>query len=62
VLRTGKLLQVDLREALKKGTTIMPVIGWNVAVNGELNAQGVLEARIIERAKGRKSWGADSRG
>jgi hypothetical protein len=59
VLRNGQLLQVDLREALKNGTTIVPVIGRNVAVNGDFNSHGVLEAHIIWRAKGRQSWGVD---
>jgi hypothetical protein len=61
-LRTGKLLQVDLSEAFKKGTTDVPLIGRNVAVTGKLNAQGVLDASFMWRAKGPKSWGADSRG
>jgi len=60
VLRTGKLLMVDLSYALKEGTIVVPIVGSNVAVSGKLNAQGVLEARIIGRAKGRSGWGADA--
>ena len=37
VLRTGELLQVDLSQALRAGTTVEPIIGRNVAVNGNLN-------------------------
>jgi hypothetical protein len=61
VLRSGELLQVDLAEALAEGTTIEPVIGENVAVNGTLNDRGVLEAHFMWRAKGLASWGADRR-
>jgi hypothetical protein len=60
-LRTGQLLQVDLSEAMKTGTTITPNVNINVAVNGTLNADGVLEARTMWRAKGPAIWGADSR-
>jgi hypothetical protein len=60
-LRTGKVLQVDLGQAMKEGTTINPVVGRNVAVNGTLNANGVLEARTMWRAKAPGSWRADSR-
>jgi hypothetical protein len=62
VLRTGKLLQVDLSGAFAQGTTIEPVVGQHVAVNGNLDQQGVLEARFMWRAKGPGSWGSDSRG
>jgi len=62
MLRNGSLLQVDLSAALRKGTTIEPLVGRNVAVNGELNQVGVLEARVMWRAKKPKSWGADVRG
>jgi hypothetical protein len=60
VLRTGELLQVDLSEAFAGGTTIVPLIGENVIVNGKHNEQGVLEARVMWRAKAPQSWGADS--
>jgi hypothetical protein len=62
VLRTGELLQVDLSPAFAKGTAAVPVVGENVEVNGQLNSQGVLEARFMWRAKGPQSWGADSPG
>jgi hypothetical protein len=62
VLRTGEVLHVDLREAFTEGTTIEPVIGENVTVNGKFNDHGVLEARFMWRAKALKSWGADSPG
>jgi hypothetical protein len=58
-LRTGELLPVDLREALKEGTTMMPMVGRNVAVTGTLNTHGILEARSMWRAKGPESWGPD---
>ena len=62
VLRTGELLQVDLSAALTEGTTVVPVIGENVVVNGQLNGHGILEARSMSRAKGPQSWGADRSG
>jgi hypothetical protein len=54
------LFQVDLRKALGEGTAIVPLIGEKVAVNSQLNEQGVLEADVIYHAKGPKSWGPDS--
>jgi PQQ enzyme repeat len=59
LLRTGELVHVDLSDALKAGRSVEPVIGENVAVNGKVNADRVLEARIMWRAKGRQSWGPD---
>ena len=59
VLRTGKLLQVDITEARAEETTIEPVIGEYVAVNGRLNKLGVLEAHLMMRAKAPISWGPD---
>jgi hypothetical protein len=61
-LRSGKLLEVDLTNALRQGNTQAPVIGRNVAVNGDFNAHGVLEARIVWTVKGQPSWGADIQG
>jgi hypothetical protein len=61
-LRSGKLLQVDLANALQQGREPSPVIGWNVAVNGDFNSQGVLEGRIVWPVKGPRSWGADIQG
>jgi hypothetical protein len=58
-LRTGKLLQVDISEALKAGTTAPPVVGRYVSVRGQMNAQGLFGATIMLRAKGRASWGMD---
>jgi hypothetical protein len=62
VLRNGEVLQVDISEALKGGTSVTPVIGENVAVNGKFNEHGVMQAHIMWRAKGPKSWSADRRG
>jgi len=59
-LRSGKLLHIDLSNAVKEGTTINPVVGKNVAVSGTVNTKGVLEARTMWRAKARGSWGTDS--
>jgi hypothetical protein len=61
-LRTGKLLKVDLTNALRQGNAQAPLIGRNVAVNGDFNAQGVLEARTVWGVKGSLSWGADRQG
>jgi hypothetical protein len=60
-LRTGKILQVDLSEALDEGTSIAPVVGRNVGVTGTEDADGILQALRLWRAKGRAAWGADSR-
>jgi FG-GAP-like repeat len=59
-LRTGKLLQVDLSEAIKESTTVVPIVGQSVAVNGDVSTKGILGARRMWRAKGRASWGEDS--
>ena len=61
VLRTGELLQVDVSEAWKAGTTVVPVVGKNVSVNGRLDENGLLHADIMWRAKEQASWGADKR-
>jgi hypothetical protein len=58
-LRTGKLLEVDLTNALRQGNAQAPVVGRPVAVNGDFNAQGVLEAGTVWTVKGQPSWGAD---
>lgn len=60
-LRTGKLLKVDLSEAMKDHTTITPIVGRTVVISGELNAQGVLEARTIGCPNAApKGWDPDS--
>jgi hypothetical protein len=61
IFRSGELLQADLSHEWEEGTAVPPVIGRNVAVNGKLNAEGVLEAHFMWRVKGRGSWGADRR-
>jgi hypothetical protein len=61
LLRTGTVLEVDLSEAMRDGTTINPTVGQNVSINGTLNATGVLEGHTMWRAKAPASWGADSR-
>jgi hypothetical protein len=62
VLRNGKSLSVDLSPALAAGTAAHPVVGSNFSINGTFNAEGVLEARFLWRAKGPMSWGTDSAG
>ena len=57
-LRTGKLLNADLSQAVKNGTTVKPVVGLYVVINGTLKA-GVLDARTMSRAKAPGAWGAD---
>lgn len=60
-LRTGKILEVDLSEAMKEHTTISPIVGRTVEINGKLNAQGVLEARTMGRASAStKGWDPDT--
>jgi hypothetical protein len=57
-LRTGKILEVDLRDALKNGMAGPIVEGGNVAIVGKLK-DDVLEAESIRRAKGKLTWGED---
>lgn len=57
-LRDGKTLNVDIADAQKRGFSVVPVVGANLVVNGAL-VDGVLKARIANRAKGPASWGAD---
>jgi hypothetical protein len=58
-LRAGKVLNADLSQAVKNGTTVKPVVGLNVVVSGTLNASGVLDVSSMSRAKGPGSWGTD---
>jgi hypothetical protein len=58
-LRTGRALTVDLGPAAQAGTMVRPMVGMNVAANGELGANGVLQARTLARAKGKANWGPD---
>jgi hypothetical protein len=58
-LRTGKLLEVDLREAIKQGTSGVPVVGRHVLLTGKTDSQGRFMARTMMRAKGPASWGVD---
>lgn len=60
-LRDGEILRVDLSEAKKIQSTITPTVGSQVMVNGKLNPQGVMEAHIMQRAKGPAHWGPDIR-
>ena len=59
-LRTGKLLLVDLSEAIDAGTTTQPIVGRNVSVVGRLKEDGVLQAHTMWHAKAPASWGADN--
>jgi hypothetical protein len=61
-LRTGKVLQVDLSESMKNGTTINPVVGKNVVINGAVNTSGILEASSMSRGGARAAWGPDNSG
>ncbi len=61
-LRTGELLEVDLSEAYKNAMSVVPYLGENVAVSGKLAPDGVMQARIMWRVKGRQSWGTDNPG
>jgi hypothetical protein len=59
-LRDNTTLNVDMSEAQKRGRCVIPVIGRNVVANGTM-VDGVLRARVVNRAKGAATWGADSR-
>jgi hypothetical protein len=62
LLRTGKVLQVDLSEAMKNGTSINPVVGKNVVVNGTVDSSSVLKASSMSRGGARAAWGPDRPG
>ena len=57
-LRQGGTAQVELGEALKLHRMIALKPGENLMVNGTIT-DGVLHARLVTRAKGESSWGAD---
>jgi len=57
-LRDGKTVNVDISDAQKRGFSVVPSVGIHLVVNGTM-AEGVLKARIVNRAKGPASWGAD---
>ena len=59
-LRTGEMLKVDLTTALKNESSVMPVVGSRVVVNGTMNEKGVMEAETMLHAKGPSLWGPDS--
>ena len=59
-LRNGQVLEVDLSNATKNGTTVIPIVGHSVVANGTLNDKGVLEAHTMQRVKGPSTWGPDS--
>jgi hypothetical protein len=59
-LRTGRVLQVDITQAVKEQQATRVNVGQAVAVSGVMNANGIFEANILLRAKGRSTWGADS--
>lgn len=58
-LRTGKVLNADLSQAVKNGTTVNPVVGLHVMVNGAMGANGVLATRSMSRVKNPSGWGPD---
>ena len=57
-LRSGKLLEVELTEAIKQGTYAVPVVGRDVMLTGKMS-EGRFIARTMMRAKRRAAWGAD---
>jgi hypothetical protein len=57
-LRDGKTINVDIADAQKRGFSVVPTVGANLVVNGTVT-NGVLVARIVNRAKGPATWGAD---
>jgi hypothetical protein len=59
-LRTGEMLKVDLTTALKNESSVVPVVGRHVVVNGTMNEKGVLEGETMLHAKGPSLWGPDS--
>jgi len=45
---------------MKEHTTINPIVGRRVVINGKVNAQGVLEAGAMGRASAPEGWDPDS--
>ena len=60
-LRTGKVVEVDLHEALEDGLSGPAVVGGHVAIIGKSIDDGVIKAQSMRRAKGPQTWGEDRR-
>ena len=59
--RTGALVTVDNRKAVKAYRSVIPVIGSALLVHGEYDAAGVLHATSILKAQDSKAlWGKDN--
>ena len=59
VLRTGKELRVDISAAVKLGHVALVQNGQPALVKGEMGTDGVFNATVVQRAKGRSIWGED---
>ena len=57
--RTGKLVRVLTAAASQLDQAAPIVIGGNVEAQGSIDADGVFQAQVITRAKGREAWQAD---
>jgi hypothetical protein len=58
-LRNGRLLQVDFSPAIKEGRAAIAGIGQPVLIKGKIRTDGIFEANMVMRAKGRSLWGED---
>jgi len=58
-LRTGRLLTADVSSVLPRATSDFAALGRALAINGTMEADGVLKAHEIWRAKGAALWGPD---
>lgn len=60
LLRTGRILLIDLGPALAAERAVDARVGEKIKVRGEKLSDGTFRAHIMWRAKGQLSWGKDS--
>jgi len=58
-LRTGRLLEVDLTQAIAEGRAAMADIGGSMVVEGSMTADNIFAADSAAKAKGSSLWGDD---
>jgi hypothetical protein len=58
-LRTGRMLAIDLTDALREHLTVVPYVGEGVMVRGTFDARGTLRAQVMLRADHPAGWGPD---
>ena len=56
---TGRLLDVNLSEAINQGRVGVSVVGAPAMVAGNIDQARTLKADAVMRAKGKSLWGED---